>query len=347
MTRWVAIVVLLLAMGAAVPAWGDDAEDCANAETLGKTDAPKVIAACRHLAEQGQAHAQMILGLLYASGNGVPQDHAEAGKWYRQAAEQGLAEAQYLLGNSYARGNAVPQNHAEAAMWFRRAAEQGMAVAQLRVASRYTFGLGLPLDYVQAHMWYSIAMRQSVKGDETFQDAYGWRERVGQSMTQAQIKRANSLAAAWRPKSPSEVMSVVALPAWTEDRTDCHTKHDMAACRWLAEKGDAETQLLLGTAYRVGGFGLSQDDAEALKWFHRAADQGDWNALILLGRMYEEGAGVPQDNVQALAWYTLATLAGLPPRLRLAATMSQSDIERAQTLVSEWRAAHPDWPDDE
>jgi len=33
--------------------------------------------------------------MMYDKGQGVPQDYAEALKWYRKAAEQGFAEAQY------------------------------------------------------------------------------------------------------------------------------------------------------------------------------------------------------------------------------------------------------------
>ena len=43
------------------------------------------------LAEQGDADMQALLGLAYREGIGVPQDYAEAAKWYRLAAEQGNA----------------------------------------------------------------------------------------------------------------------------------------------------------------------------------------------------------------------------------------------------------------
>ncbi|EOX4856310.1 tetratricopeptide repeat protein, partial [Haemophilus influenzae] len=46
------------------------------------------------LAEQGNAEAQLMLGVMYARGIGVKQDDFEAVKWYRQAAEQGYANAQ-------------------------------------------------------------------------------------------------------------------------------------------------------------------------------------------------------------------------------------------------------------
>jgi len=43
----------------------------------------------RARAEQGDAGAQLSLGLMYAIGQGVPRDYAQAAAWYRKAAEQG------------------------------------------------------------------------------------------------------------------------------------------------------------------------------------------------------------------------------------------------------------------
>ena len=49
------------------------------------------IDALRARAEQGDAPAQFALGVMYAEGRGVPQDDAEAVRWYGLAAEQGHA----------------------------------------------------------------------------------------------------------------------------------------------------------------------------------------------------------------------------------------------------------------
>ncbi len=43
----------------------------------------------RPLAEQGNAEAQALLGLMYNLGRGVPLDSSQALKWYKAAAEQG------------------------------------------------------------------------------------------------------------------------------------------------------------------------------------------------------------------------------------------------------------------
>ena len=56
------------------------------------------------MAEQGNAGAQFSLGFMHANGQRVPQDYAEAAKWFRLAAEQGFAGAQASLGVTYLEG---------------------------------------------------------------------------------------------------------------------------------------------------------------------------------------------------------------------------------------------------
>ena len=84
----------------------------------------------RVLAEQGDAIAQYNLGLMSASGRGVPEDDVEAVRWYRLAADQGYATAQYNLGNRYANGEGVPEDDLLAYMWWNLAAAQGNETAQ-------------------------------------------------------------------------------------------------------------------------------------------------------------------------------------------------------------------------
>ena len=44
-------------------------------------------------ADQGNAHAQFNLGVIYASGRSVPQDYVLGHMWFNLAAAQGDAEA--------------------------------------------------------------------------------------------------------------------------------------------------------------------------------------------------------------------------------------------------------------
>ena len=79
---------------------------------------PEVIDALRTRAEQGDAAAQANLGVMYETGRGVPQDAAEAVRWYRLAAEQGNASAQFNLGGMYASGRGVPHDDAETGSFY-------------------------------------------------------------------------------------------------------------------------------------------------------------------------------------------------------------------------------------
>ena len=67
---------------------------------------------------------------MYATGEGVPEDAAEAVRWHRLAAEQGLARAQSNLGIMYAKGEGVPEDAVNAYAWLSIAAAQGYTNAK-------------------------------------------------------------------------------------------------------------------------------------------------------------------------------------------------------------------------
>ncbi|MDA7680223.1 sel1 repeat family protein [bacterium] len=76
-------------------------------------------------AEQGEADAQFLLGVMYFDGTGVPQDDKEAVKWYRKSAEHGYAEAQHDLGMAYYKGQGVLKDTVTAYAWFNVAVANG------------------------------------------------------------------------------------------------------------------------------------------------------------------------------------------------------------------------------
>ena len=67
--------------------------------------------------------------MIYGSGQGVPQDFAEAAKWYRKAAQQGHGPAQYNLGLMHYNGQGVRQDNVQAHLWFSLTADGGDAEA--------------------------------------------------------------------------------------------------------------------------------------------------------------------------------------------------------------------------
>jgi hypothetical protein len=89
------------------------------------------------------------------------------------------------------------------------------------------------------------------------------------------------------------------------------------------------------------GQGVPQDDAEAVKWFRRAAELGNAPAQYSLGSMYEKGRGVPQDLISAYMWLSLSVAAGPQYAQRaldtIAGRMTPEQITKAQKLAHEWK----------
>jgi TPR repeat protein len=113
----------------------------------------------RMRAEQGDVEAQGTLGFLYATGQRVPEDDAEAVRWYRLAAAQGDVGVQVILGRMHADGEGVPEDDAEAVRWYHRAAAQSHVSAQYNLGVMYSTGQGAPEDDVKAIWLYRSAAR--------------------------------------------------------------------------------------------------------------------------------------------------------------------------------------------
>lgn len=119
--------------------------------------------------------------------------------------------------------------------------------------------------------------------------------------------------------------------------------------RLAAQLGDsADAELALGDLY-FHGRGVPQGYAEALQWYRKAAGKGQPAAQHLVGAMLTEGFAGRPDPVEAYKWLTLAERgrdrvlahdANMDPRAareRLAKTMTQDQIKRAEADARDWR----------
>ncbi|MEO2044883.1 MAG: hypothetical protein ABGX43_09805, partial [Nitrospinaceae bacterium] len=123
------------------------------------------------LADKGTPEAQINLGMMFESGQGVPQDYKEAIRWYRLAADRGhikaqkklnlllkkSAEAQINLGLGimFESGQGVPQDYNEAIRWYRLAADLGLIKAQEK--------LNLLLNKTKKHLQENTASSNDFK----------------------------------------------------------------------------------------------------------------------------------------------------------------------------------------
>ncbi len=190
--RWITTLATLLAIGLAGPAIAGVWEDVIAADERG--DYAGEIPLLKPLADQGNADAQAILGFMYYTGKGVPQNYVQAVKWYRLAADQGYARAQTNLGFMYDSGQGVPRDYVQAVKWYRLAADQGNARAQTNLGVMYRNGQGVPRDYVLAYMWSNLG---AAGGDEIGGNN---RDLDASRMTPADISEAQRLSREWKPK---------------------------------------------------------------------------------------------------------------------------------------------------
>jgi TPR repeat protein len=189
----IAVVPALTCLATSVQA-DDKAVKESQDVAVERGDSTAAMRELRPLAEQGLASAQFRLGLLYANGQGMPKDDAQARQWYEKAATQGHAEAQANLGVLlvYARGG--PQDYKMAVYWFRLSANQGNDLAQRKLGLMYERGDGVQQDFVRAYMWYSLGAAKGGEAGARLRDA------IAKRMDPDQIAEAQQLAREWKPK---------------------------------------------------------------------------------------------------------------------------------------------------
>jgi TPR repeat protein len=121
----------------------------------------------RKAAAQGSASAACNLGLLYHDGNGMPKDSVEAAAWFGRAAAQGSAIAQYALGRMYALGDGVERKPAAAVPLLEKAARQGNAPAQVMLSAMYAKGEGVLGSTARAYMWVNLAAAKETRARDS------------------------------------------------------------------------------------------------------------------------------------------------------------------------------------
>lgn len=151
--------LLMLAMvGPTVPTQGQSAITDMGMAAYNRGDIATAYTLLRQAVEAGDPEGQVNLGYLYARGQGVPSDQAEALRFYRAAAAQGDSEGMNAIGYKYQFGTGVPANMSTAIGWYCRAVALGNPRALNNLAIVVSKGLGLPRDVDEARdLWKQAA----------------------------------------------------------------------------------------------------------------------------------------------------------------------------------------------
>ena len=115
----------------------------------------------------------------------------------------------------------------------------------------------------------------------------------------------------------------------------------MPVCKAAAERGSIIPQFLLGKMYEAG-HGVTQNYAQAVRWYELAAAQGMDAAQYNLGLMYGRGRGVAQDYVRAHMWFNLAAVSGdadsVKARDITERQMTREQVAEAQQMATDCKA---------
>jgi len=111
-------------------------------------------------AAQGIGAAELRLGALYESGQGVTQSYVQAHAHYQRAVAAGVPEAHLRLGFLYFEGWGVPADTATAVAHIERAAQADYQPAQQILSAMNFAGLRMPRDLNKALYWADRAAAQ-------------------------------------------------------------------------------------------------------------------------------------------------------------------------------------------
>lgn len=240
-----------------------------------------------------------------------------------ESADLGDCYAQFKIGEWFLNHNNVytEERNKSASFWLMKAAHQGMVDAQLKLAQWFEEGWGINRSKTEALKWYEKAKNAGNEkarqkyidlkyDDETYKYVLRYKHLL--------LEKADS----------GNPVSQYKIGDWfLNNNTE---QYDKIAVGWLrksATKGNVNAQQKLAKCYEDGR-GLPQNREEAMKWYLKAADNGDSNAL---------------QNYLKLKYYSKTYQEVVKYRLSLL-SFADSGNQNSQFLLGEWFYHHDNQP---
>lgn len=236
-------------------------------------------------AAQGHAGAETILAYYYEQGHGVPKDYSQTLLWLRKALGQNYPDAMYHMGRLYSTGKGVLLNTDTARQWFQKAAGAGSgdAIIELREQQEYqldqperqSFSLAYQAyqarNYVRAAALYRQAANAGNAGAE---DALGTMLRNGQGVAKDERAGLELYAKAAKAGYARPLAQLSFAFEFGMGGVQVNWKRAAGLCERSAKQLDQLGLYCLGRAYQFG-IGVPQNRELAIRYFGRAANEGD------------------------------------------------------------------------
>lgn len=253
----------------------------------------------------GDTIAQFDVGQMYQYGIGVEKNIEEAVKYYELATAQGSLPAEYNLGIIYFFGRGIEPNYKEGLYLLTDAAFKGNDFAQYTLARIYEFGYknSQGKEVIGPNKQQSLAMYNIASANNYGPAQYRLaeimvREKAKDLSENGKAKR-NKLIKNLYERALANNVSAAKLPlafyyAMEHDPAKQKLAFDNAGV--LAEQGNEDASLLLGLMYDRG-IVASKDNDKAIKWYEKSGDNPVSD--FILGTYTAIGNSVSQDIVKA------------------------------------------------
>ena len=280
-------------------------------------------------ARQGYVDQQLKLGEAYLTGNGLPQSAANAEYWYEKAANSGNAEAANLVGYMYQAGVGVPADPARAIRWFELSAGSGCSNALINLGILHMMGIGVPKDPARAAEYFRRALAH---GNGTGAAYLGIMAYFGIG-----TEKDSKAAEHWfkTGQKLDDPISTYDLGSFYSSAPE-HPSEPAKAAKYLRMAADANylpAMQSLGILL-IHHPELARDRNEATRRLQAAADNGSWQASLVLGVMAHTGTGTAVDNKAAYFHLRLAMLQGGTAAQKL----TESHINGVVSMLEEQQA---------
>ncbi|MCW8451588.1 tetratricopeptide repeat protein [Legionella quinlivanii] len=288
----------------------EDSPDYLAQQTLGwkqQANMQAVLSEMYNQAILGNSSSQFEIGQLYQYGIGVVKNIDQAIIYYQLAAAQQDVRAEYNLGVIYLEGKTNPVDYQKGIEWMTDAAFKGNAYAQYVLANIYEKGLVDPNgnemikpNHQQAMAMYYLASANHFGEAEYRLADYLVKEKQS-GLSQAAKKHRSDLIKRLYAGAAKQGVAEAILPLAFYNAMDSDPKKQEQAfetARREARNGNSEAALLLGMMYDRG-IAVSPNQYEALYWYQQATTNPV--SAFILGTYFTEGNGVAKDTEKGRA----------------------------------------------
>lgn len=232
------------------------------------------------------------------------KEYKEAYLNFQRAADLNHKKAKEMVAFGHLFGDYLPQNITRAQELFVERAGQGSPTAQMGLAFMYSAGFYYNSSQAKALIYSTFG---ALGGEPLAQMMLGYRYYAGigvESKCESALTYYRKVATKVADSVTTGGGPVVQRIRLQEEQENAGTSNSplldddlLQYYHFLADKGDQQAQVVLGTLYYQGGKGVQINHEQAYHYFSTAAEGGSGHALGYLGKMHSEGSPlVKQSN---------------------------------------------------